>query len=182
MARIHVIGSQRVNKHYWDFRSDWKRCFLTQLVFCLWEIMVKVLPCRSEQCLGHVNKLTLEGCSKTGAFGQSINHISWTQGPQKYLRYEADSFISKCAKFGQDRKNATQILENLYAFEDNGVWTSWGKFSQLSREYMWAAVNLLPNRPGIWDLSDRDAFLLNFSLVLGIQLTTFLGINTLPYI
>ena len=85
-------------------------------------------------------------------------------------------------EFGQDRKNATQILENLYAFEDNGVWTSWGKLCQLSREYMWAAVNLLPNRPGIWDLSDRDAFLLNFSLVLGIQLTTFLGINTLPYI
>ena len=33
MARIHVIGSQRVNKQYWDLKYDLKRCFLIQFLF-----------------------------------------------------------------------------------------------------------------------------------------------------
>ena len=69
-------GNEGVTKQSLDFRCNYERFFLSQFVLDYWKIMIKVLPCRFQQCLGPVKTLTLEGCSKAGAFGHSSNHIS----------------------------------------------------------------------------------------------------------
>ena len=60
---------------------------------------MKMLACRFQQCLGFVNTLTLEGCSETGAFGHSRNHIFWSLKLQNYLSCEADLFFQNAENF-----------------------------------------------------------------------------------
>ena len=79
MKRIHVIGKEGVTKKSSDFRCDKERCFHSQIALDYWKIRIKVQPCRFQQCLGTVNTFTPKGCSKTGAFGHSSNHISQSQ-------------------------------------------------------------------------------------------------------
>ena len=64
------------------------------------------------------------------------------------------SFLSKCVKVCVDSKNAIKIAEKDFNFWDNGVLTCCGNFPQLSWEYMWLAVNVLPNSPKISDLTN----------------------------
>ena len=77
------------------------------------------------------------------------------------------SFFSKFAKLYVDWKNGIKYSENVYSFWDNGVLTCCGNFSQLWREYMWSASNVLPNSPKIADLIKRNAFYLNLSRLNG---------------
>ena len=72
-------------------------------------------------------------------------------------------FFTKRAKFCVDSKNAIKIWENVLRFWHNSVWTYCGNFSHLWREYMWSAVNVLPNFPKIGDMTKADFFPLNLS-------------------
>ena len=58
-----------------------------------------------------------------------------------------------------------EISGNVYGFWDNGVWRCLGNFSEVSREYMWASVNVLPNSPKISHLT-KETF--SYSIVLGL--------------
>ena len=66
--------------------------------------------------------------------------------------------FSKCAKYYVYFKDTRKLWENVFGFEDNGVWTCCRNLSQLWAEYMWLAVNLLPNNPNISDLTKKDVF------------------------
>ena len=68
------------------------------------------------------------------------------------------SFLSKCAKFFVDCKNAIKSWGNCFDFWDNGVWRCCSNFSQLWQEYIWSAVHVLRTRPMISDLIKRDVF------------------------
>ena len=67
-------------------------------------------------------------------------------------------FFWKCDKFCVDSKNSIKIKENVSHFWVNGLWRCWDKFSQLWREYMWSAVNVLTSTTEISDLTERDVF------------------------
>ena len=73
--------------------------------------------------------------------------------------------FSKCTKFYVDCKNGKKIWENAWSFWDNGLWTCCGNFSQLWGEYVWLAVNVLPESPQISRLTTRNVFQLNLSCV-----------------
>ena len=62
--------------------------------------------------------------------------------------------LSKFEKF-------KKILDNVFGLADNDVWTWCQNLSQLWQEYMWLAVNVLPNNPKISDLTKKDVFWLN---------------------
>ena len=47
------------------------------------------------------------------------------------------SFSSKSAKFYVDLKNVIKILEKVFGFEEDYVWTCVANFSQFLRENMW---------------------------------------------
>ena len=66
------------------------------------------------------------------------------------------SVFWKRAKLCVDFKKILKIEENVCRFWDNGVWTFWGKFCQLSGSYMWSTVNVLTNSTAISDLTDGD--------------------------
>ena len=128
---------------------------------------MEVLQCRSKQSLAPANTFTLEGCSKTGAYGYWSNHICRGQGVQYYKSYEGGLFFSKSAKCCVDSKNAVKNWENIFRFWDNSVWTWCLNFSHLWREYMWPSINGLPNRRKISDLTKTDVFLVNSSYING---------------
>ena len=62
-----------------------------------------------------------------------------------------------------DSKNAIKIAENIPRFWDDSLLTFSHNFSHLGREYMWSAVNMLPNNPNISDLTKVDISQLKFS-------------------
>ena len=72
---------------------------------------------------------------------------------------------------------------NVYAFEDNCVWSCCWSFCQLWQEYMWSSVNLLKSNPKIFDPTKRhDASLNLFDIngTLACSLQKCLGpLNTL---
>ena len=78
-------------------------------------------PSRVCQCLGAVNMLSPEGCSQTGTFWHSSNHIFPSQLLVKYLSYEAGHFFSKWSKFYVNFENAKKHSENVFRFADNGL-------------------------------------------------------------
>ena len=57
--------------------------------------------------------------------------------------------------------------EKVFYFKDNGVWTCCVKVCILRPEYMYSAVNMLTNSPNILDLTKKDFFQLNLSLIHG---------------
>ena len=61
-------------------------------------------------------------------------------------------------RFWKCKKNS----EKIWGFDENGVWTCCGKFSLLWREFMWSAVNVLPDSPKISDLTKKNVFQLTF--------------------
>ena len=67
-------------------------------------------------------------------------------------------FFWKCDKFCVDSKNSIKIKENVSHSWVDDLWTCWDKFSQLWREYMWSAVNVLTSTTEISDLTERDVF------------------------
>ena len=54
-----------------------------------------------------------------------------------------------------------KVHKKLFGFEDNCVLTCCSNYSLLSREYMWAAVNVLKDGPNIWDPARRHDTELN---------------------
>ena len=76
-------------------------------------------------------------------------------------------FFSKCTKYYVDCKNAIKLYENVYGFWDYGVSTCLVNFSELWRECMWAAVNVLPNSPKISYLTEKGVFQPNLSWLIG---------------
>ena len=55
-------------------------------------------------------------------------------------------------------------LRKGVGFWDKSIWTCCSNFSQLSGEYMWSAVNVLPNSAKFSDLTKRDGFTSRFVL------------------
>ena len=98
------------------------------------------MPWKLGQCFGSLNTLTCKGCSETGAFGHSLNHIVRIQQLRKYWSYETNLFFSKCLKLYVDSKIAIVNWENDFGFEDNWVGTCCVNFSLVWQENMWLAV------------------------------------------
>ena len=70
-------------------------------------------------------------------------------------------FFSKCSKFYVDFGNRIKLWENIIGFEDICVWTCCGSFSQLWKEYLWWAVNVLISAPRILGPAKRHDTQLN---------------------
>ena len=73
----------------------------------------------------------------------------------KILRVWRWSLFLKSSKFYVDFKDAINVSENVFGFEDNCVGTCCGSFSLLWQEYMWLAVNVLKDDPNISDPTKR---------------------------
>ena len=75
--------------------------------------------CRGDfrQWFSPVNTLTLQRCSRTGAFGNSSNHISQSQWLPQYLSYEADVFFQKALNFMQIAKIQYKFQKMFMVFE-----------------------------------------------------------------
>ena len=64
---------------------------------------------------------------------------------QKYLSYEAVFLFEKCSKFNVDSKKAIKILQKVFGFLNDCIWSGSCKFSLLWRVYSSPVVNVLIN-------------------------------------
>ena len=116
---------------------------------------MKVLSLKYQQCLLHVSTLTAEGGFKTGPFRHLSSHVFQSQRFLKYLSYEAQ-FFSKNPKFYGDFRNAMKFPQKVFGFLDNSIRIGCGKVFVLSRKNLSSVINVLTNRPKIWDFTKRE--------------------------
>ena len=83
----------------------------------------------------------LTGWLPTGVLKHGLSGIQVTTffGLNKFKNISAMKlmFICKTLKFYVNFKDAINLAENVFCFEDNCGWTCCGSFSQLRQECMW---------------------------------------------
>ena len=98
---------------------------------------MKALWFRLMKCLGTLNTLTTNRCSKSGAFWTLDKPHHSLSIASKIIKLWTSSFFWKWGKFYGDLKIALKIEDNIFGLEDNCVWTCWGNFSQIWQERIW---------------------------------------------
>ena len=93
LRRVLLFCSHCVNKQSQDCRYQSERHFPTQFISEWWNNLIKVLSCRFQKCLGVLNMLPLEGCSKTERFRKLSYHVFRSLSFQKYISFEAHVFF-----------------------------------------------------------------------------------------
>ena len=67
------------------------------------------------------------------------------------LRLWSWSYSWECSEFYVELKNVITLPEKIFGFEDTGIETCCGNFSQIQQEYMWWVVDVLKSGPKISD-------------------------------
>ena len=96
-----------------------------------------------------VTKRKLSDIQVTTLFGVNNFQNIWAMKVIFFFKME-----KTLCRFG----NAKEIWENIFGFGDNCIWTCSENWTLLRGEFMWSAVNMLPNSPKIPDLTKRDFF------------------------
>ena len=118
-------------------------------------IMIKVLWCRFQQCLGKFTILLLEASSETVLF----RHLSdYAFGVRNFENTKSMSgiFFWKCSKLNLDFKNASKNSEKVSCFSDNCIWIGMFKLSLLRTGYFSSIANVLTSSPKIWHVNKRE--------------------------
>ena len=140
--RILVAGCQYINKQCQDFRYYEGRSFRSHLISYWSKSMTKILPCRSRQCFGAFNMLTVYECSDTGIF----THLSSLDFLRTIISQTSNiwesSFFSKYSKCCVDFGNAKKNSENIFRFWDNCIWIRCVNYSLLLRENICHRVSI----------------------------------------
>ena len=126
-----------------------------------WKIMIQVLSCTFQQCLGPLACSLSKGVLKCGflhlylttSFG--VHNFRNAQGMRVIFVFQKLKIWSRCQKWSKKFKKYFYFLRNC-------IWIGWYKFSVLRREYLSSAVNVLTNSLKNSDITKRDIFQLFF--------------------
>ena len=91
--RIHIIGTQWVNKQSYDFAYDSQKLFKTQFYSQGSINMVEVLSLSFEQCFGPFTMSLVKGSSETGRFSHLFNDVFPSPEIKKYISYQGHPFV-----------------------------------------------------------------------------------------
>ena len=124
-------------------------------------IMIKVMSCRFQQCLGRFTMLLVEGSSKTELFRHLSNHVFEVInfGNTKAMWV---IFFSKTFKLSDRfRKWSQKVIKN-FCFWDNWIWIAIVTLSLLRTGYFSPVAIRLSSSPKILHVNKTDFFRHNF--------------------
>ena len=123
--------------------------------------MIKLLSCRSQQCLGPFTLLLFEGSSETRLFRQLSNHVFCSSKFSKYISYEGHLFF-KMFKFSSRFLKCRKKCGKFFCFLDKFIWIGSVKLTVFRTEFLSSVMNVLTNSPKVLLISKRDFSKLKF--------------------
>ena len=122
--------------------------------------MIKVLPCRFQQCLGAFIMLLAEVSSEIGLFRHFSKRL-WQFVISEIQKLWGLSFFQN-VQYLISISRIPKKLTFFFCFLGNCIWIGCVKLSLLRREFLSFVVNALNNRTKILHIIKRDFFRSNF--------------------